>query len=120
MMKKFLNIACRCGARCGGRRSAKSAGSSHGEGPLIVGIAAEDNGSSPTEKRQAVTYDFAQKLKYCGIKETPASISIASAFASLIMLCAAPALALSPVTFVSGKGTDTGTCTLSCSTPAGR
>jgi hypothetical protein len=35
---------------------------------------------------------------------------IAGAFLALSCLGAAPALAVSPVTFVSGKGTDTGTC----------
>jgi hypothetical protein len=38
------------------------------------------------------------------------SLSIAVALLILPFLGAAPALALSPVAFVSGKGTDTGTC----------
>jgi hypothetical protein len=37
-------------------------------------------------------------------------LSIAGALASLSILGAAPALALSSVTFVSGKGIDTGNC----------
>jgi hypothetical protein len=37
-------------------------------------------------------------------------LAIAGAILSLSWLGAAPALALSPVTFDSGKGTDTGTC----------
>ena len=39
-------------------------------------------------------------------------LSIASAFASLIFLGATPAMARSPVTFISGKGVDSGTCAL--------
>ncbi len=39
-----------------------------------------------------------------------APISIAAACTSLIMLSAAPVLAASLVTFVSGEGTDSGTC----------
>jgi hypothetical protein len=38
------------------------------------------------------------------------SLAIAGALLTLPCLGAAPALALSPVTFVSGKGADTGTC----------
>jgi hypothetical protein len=38
------------------------------------------------------------------------SLAIAGALLSLPFLGAAPALALSPVTFVSGKGADGGTC----------
>ena len=37
-------------------------------------------------------------------------LTIAGAFASLTFLGAAPALAASSVTFVSGKGADSGTC----------
>ena len=37
-------------------------------------------------------------------------LSLAGALISLTSLGAAPALAASPVTFVSGKGTDSGTC----------
>lgn len=38
-------------------------------------------------------------------------LSIAGAFASLMILSATPALALSALTFVSGKGADSGNCT---------
>jgi hypothetical protein len=57
---------------------------------------------------KAMTYQSAHTQKNHRMALAP--LAIAGALASLTLLSVAPALAASPVTFVSGKGADSGSC----------